>query len=419
MHAFISLLITIALFLGGCFWFGYQQPFITSIAARARSGPLHHFTNRNAKNIVYLNTYGFNRPLFIGSSDLFYNPETRDPYHCKPIFENYATPNTPLLLGYGGAQNYFSFTILALGLADAGNPVIILVSPHHFGAAASIPMEGEIDRWDGTITSRFSRHINKNILETAFLKITNREIKYKYAVQTLPLIEEYRHTFGTCYAYIKSIETHSALTTNAIEPLIQVDAAFSRLFDRVRWAIEYAREKTPSLHRDISNLKPLPARSLKQERSKEVTRIAESVITDNEYGVYNQYWDRYVKEKYISLTKNGIIKNSRGLYILNTSREWADYELLCEFVKEKNLNVHFIITAVNRKFYESLGFDFSNINAIYERIEEVAARNNINYTSYGLKSSENYWLSDIMHMGWLSNIETLEVMRDHFSLEEH
>jgi poly-D-alanine transfer protein DltD len=417
MPVFASLIIAILLFLGGGLWFS-QIPHFAPIAAQAKYGPLHHIVaDSRAKNLFYLNTYAFERPLVIDSSDIAYPPATRDPYHVKPLFANYRTPVTPLLLGGAGAQNYFSFTMMALGLADAGNPVIIYVSPLHFGAASNLPPDKPY-RWDGTDVGSYYKHLDKNLVTKALANIANEEIKRKYARRTIFLQDHYRHTFvGTHYSYIKSVADGSKNAAGLLEALIRLDASMGGFFDYASWVLAEARGENPPLSRPLDELKPFPARALKRERIDEAAAAAASVSTNNEYWVYDEYWDRHVKNKYEDLMRAGVRGNSGVPYVIDDSIEWADYELLCELVKDKKLNVYFIITGVNRRFFESCGYDFSNMESIYERLEKTAEKNDIPYISLASKIAEKYWSWDIYHTGWLANVEIMEVMRDHFALE--
>lgn len=417
MPVFVSLIIAALLFLvGGSLWSG-RVPELAPVAARAKYGPTHHLAgDSRAKNIFYLKTYAFERPLVIGSSDLGYSAASRDPYHLRPLFENFRTPVTPLLLGAGGAQNHFSLTMMALGLADAGNPVLIYVSPFHFGAATDFSPK-KPRRINGTHSWAYYYHLDKNLVTKALANIGNEEIKRKYARRTVFLQDHYKHTFGTHYSYIKSVADGSRIAAGLLEPLIRLEASLGGIFDYADWVLAEAKGENPPLSRPSADLKPLPARSLKQERMAEVAAAAASVTTNNDYGIRDEYWDMNVKRKYEGLTRNGPRENSGVPYIINDSLEWGDYELLCELAKDKKLNVYFIIAGVNRRFYESLGYDFSNIGSIYERLEKTAERNDIPYMSFASTISEKYWLYDVMHTGWLANVEIMEVIRDHFALE--
>lgn len=114
--------------------------------------------------------------------------------------------------------------------------------------------------------------------------------------------------------------------------------------------------------------------------------------TNNDFGIYDEYWDLYVAETY----KAGEIIEKNQAY--TRSIEYDDLRCFLNIAKELNIEVILVNIPVNGKWYEYQGIlcdeYYSNIRTISAEYDNVTL---IDMSKY---EDEKYFLKDIMHLGW-------------------
>lgn len=118
----------------------------------------------------------------------------------------------------------------------------------------------------------------------------------------------------------------------------------------------------------------------------------ETACTNNDFGIYDEYWDKYVKEQY----EQGEIREKRQLF--TESVEYDDLQCFLEVAEELDIQVLLVSIPVHEEwyFYQGMLCDeyYEKIRDISEQYENVEL---IDMTEYG---SEKYFLKDVMHLGW-------------------
>ncbi|EPY2279078.1 D-alanyl-lipoteichoic acid biosynthesis protein DltD [Clostridium sporogenes] len=130
------------------------------------------------------------------------------------------------------------------------------------------------------------------------------------------------------------------------------------------------------------------------EEKKKVTSEAKSLTTNNDFGILNDYYDTYVKEK---------ISGLKGAYkdvSYTKSPEYDDFKYLLDTCKSIGVKPLFVSVPVHGKWYDYCGFSKEDRSEYYKKINKMV-------TSYGFEildlskyEHEDYVLQDIMHLGW-------------------
>lgn len=116
--------------------------------------------------------------------------------------------------------------------------------------------------------------------------------------------------------------------------------------------------------------------------------------TNNEYGIYDKYFEKYIKKDYSSL--KGSSKNES----YTDSPEFEDLNLFMQICKEINVEPLIISVPVHGKLYDYLEFDKLDRKEYYGKIRKIAESNNASLLDLSEYEYEKYFLCDKMHLGW-------------------
>ena len=140
----------------------------------------------------------------------------------------------------------------------------------------------------------------------------------------------------------------------------------------------------------------IPSVDLENLDFEEVLQMAEeqgkSSCTNNDFGIYDTYWDTYVKETY----EKGEVKEKKEFFV--ESQEYEDLRCFLKVAQELDVEVILVSIPVNEKWYSFKGIlcdeYYENIRLIAEDFDNVVL---VDMTKY---ADEKYFLKDIMHLGW-------------------
>ena len=114
---------------------------------------------------------------------------------------------------------------------------------------------------------------------------------------------------------------------------------------------------------------------------------------NNDYAVDNNYYNTYLKDRYISL------KDSNKDLSYLESPEYSDMELFLTVAKELGIEVEVIIFPVNGKWNDYTGVSREMREKTYKKIEDVAKSHGATVLNYGNREYDDYFLFDVMHVG--------------------
>lgn len=140
----------------------------------------------------------------------------------------------------------------------------------------------------------------------------------------------------------------------------------------------------------------IPTYNLSEISFDDMLKLAEAqgniACTNNEFGIYDEYFDTYVKETY----KAGEVTEKKQVF--EESVEYDDLKCFLSIADELGLEVILVSIPVNAKWYSYIGQSCDNY---YKNIRDIAKEySNINFVDMSGYENEKYFLKDIMHLGW-------------------
>ena len=140
----------------------------------------------------------------------------------------------------------------------------------------------------------------------------------------------------------------------------------------------------------------LPFVDLKNMNWDEMYMLAEeqgaSRCTNNDFGIYDEYWTQYVQQVY----EEGEVMQKQQTY--TESVEYEDLRCFLSVAQETGIEVLLVSIPVNEKWYTYQGILCDNY---YENIRGIAAEySNVKFIDMTEYSNEKYFLRDVMHLGW-------------------
>lgn len=157
----------------------------------------------------------------------------------------------------------------------------------------------------------------------------------------------------------------------------------------------------------------VPEVDLKHMDFKEMLLVAEKQgknnCTNNDFGIYDEYWDTYVEERY----KAGEVKEKAEVY--TDSIEYEDLRCFLQVAKELGIDVILVSIPVNEAWYTFQGMlcdkYYENIKMISKEYDNVVL---VDMTKY---ADEKYFLKDVMHLGWKGWVRVNETLYKEFKKE--
>ena len=131
---------------------------------------------------------------------------------------------------------------------------------------------------------------------------------------------------------------------------------------------------------------------------------AKLLTNDNEFGIEKGYFDSMIGS---DLQK---LKGYASNYKYDKSKEYEDYELILQMIKEMGIDVEVVTFPVNGKWFDYIGIGPEH-RAIYtKKLTEIT--NSFGYKLMNLTSKEYepYYMYDTVHPGWKGWPEVAEEM---------
>ena len=309
--------------------------------------------------------------LLLGSSEL--TTTINENYHPKKIF-NYEDFNI-MQVGVGNSQNIIhAATIGSIGSDVKNNEIVMIQSIQWFDNKNGILKDAFLSRissehvYNTMKNDNISRETKEKFINRIIeLSSTNKELNKKY--------KSYKRYFLNGKGNIFT------------EEFLKLDNYFYVLKNKLNFYKNKGKENYPV------NGEKTPNYNWK-ELDKQVTEEAKSRTNNNEYQIDNTYYDKYIRAKYNQL-KN-ISKNTK----YDDSKEYEDLDILLSIVKDLKLNIKFAILPAHGKWSDYTGINSEKRQVAYNKLKEIAKKNNIEVMDYSSKEYEDYYMYDAMHLGW-------------------
>ena len=335
-----------------------------------------------------------NTILVFGSSELFSYSNIYT--HPKNLFHNGNSNYNPILVG----RDYTQSLIHTLNVGAYDNyinnrKVVLILSPQWFTQTQYNPE---------MFASRFQESIF-----VAFCK--NPSIKYETKRKVIDRVKQYLRT-GDQLMYEKVLLYEKVY--------IEKTANIPELLHSCLWESVLQSKNKHDLIDQIVKIEDKPYGSFVDAESinysellTEAKLVAEKACTNNKLYIYNDYYTMYVEPDYYN-RKNAETMNS---YLV--SPEYNDLELFIQVCKEVGINPLIVNIPVHGIWYDWTGFPKGDRKAYYQNIRDICSKHGVSIADYSDKEYENYFLRDIMHLGWTGWVHLNEsIYRFHLNKEE-
>jgi len=121
---------------------------------------------------------------------------------------------------------------------------------------------------------------------------------------------------------------------------------------------------------------------------------AEAASSNNDFGILDDYYNTYIGSR---LPRQ---KDKDRDLSYSESVEYGDLRLLLEVCKLKGVEVMFLHVPLNGKWSDYTGFTAERRREYYENVREIVSRYDVALVDLTQSEYEEYFLCDIMHLGW-------------------
>lgn len=329
---------------------------------------------RNCSDYVMNKVITQNSMVVLGSSEL--SSVDNIAYPESLFNEGYADYNM-ILMGGGYFQSLpQAINIGALQNNIKNKKVALIISPQWFTSSGLSSEE---------YCSRFEE---MNFVE--FLKNKNITKETKSAVSSR--INELLTSDPTTLERVKKYE--DIYLNHTLNPITHLEMTTYSTFRDAKTRFETAKElneRTITVDKEnYVKAEDIDFYELLEQGEKQ----GEKECTNNQYGIYDAYFDTYIKEQYDDM------KNSYATGSYAESPEYDDLKLFIQVCKEMGIEPLIVSVPVNGRWYDYCGFPKDDREKYYQNIRDICTENNVALADFSDKEYELYFLRDIMHLGW-------------------
>jgi len=303
------------------------------------------------------------------------------------------------LVGRGSCQSLIhAISIAASGDALTGKKVALITSPQSY-------MEEDIA--PDLFMANFSEQQYLELLEAEDI---SQEVKQYMSTRVSTLFGRYEaapDSAGTDTA-IRYLAEHGAKPTVATatrNTVLSPYYAFSRrlysLKDMVtaRALLEAAGESPAAVQSgDID--------WAAEERT--ALTEAERMTDNNDFGMLNDYYTTYIGSR-LSRQEN---RDQNLSY--SVSEEYGDLRVLFEICRQKGIEPLFIHVPLHGEWSDYTGFTAGRREKYYENVRQIAGEYDIKLLDLTGYEYEEYFLCDVMHLGWKGWLEVDRALIDYY-----
>lgn len=316
--------------------------------------------------------------LVLGSSELDDLPELKTTSFPTQFFNqnNYGTK--VLLFGRGFTQSLFH-AISAAAFSDSlkSEKLVLIISPQWFSP-------------EGVSADAFASRFSEQLYAYA---LHNKKLSENTKAQLASRVESLLKSAGVNNKGV--IKNNDIYVDHKINPILFADTAITNSFAQLK-----EKHSVYSIMKDYSFMNPAYSASGQPQTPDWQSLLQESDInakascTNNNFGIYNSYYDTYIapeKDKFI---------NSAVNHTFTVSKEYDDLKLFLNVCKELGIDPLLISVPVNGMWYDYTGFPQEERNAYYQNIRKIADEYQVKLADFSGHEYDMYFLHDIMHLGW-------------------
>ena len=343
---------------------------------KVNSDKVIYYNNIFTKNATYcmLDEYiNENTMVVLGSSELFSEDGLAYP---KTLFNNGYSDFNMIMMGQGYVQSLpQTVNIGAISEYIENGKVVLVVSPQWF-----------------TKTGLISEAYSSRFVEDTFVKfLQNDTLSVETKRRVSDRINELLASDPTTLERVLKYE--SIYLDNSLNPFKRAEMLTYSAFRSAKTRFTFASELDDLPELDKSNFVRVEDIDFGQLLV-EAEKRGREACTNNDYAVEDAYYDRNIGDRYAEL------KDTNLESTFSVSPEYDDLRLFLDTCKELGLETMIVSVPVNGKWYDYTGFSNEDRNKYYQNIRDICAEYDVRIADFSDKEYEDYFLLDIMHLGW-------------------
>ena len=136
---------------------------------------------------------------------------------------------------------------------------------------------------------------------------------------------------------------------------------------------------------------------------------AERLTDNNDFGMLNDYYTTYIGRK-LEQQKD---KDSNLSY--SVSKEYGDLKVLLDICKLKGIEPLFVHVPLHGDWSDHTGFDKERREEYYQNVRDIVSQyDNVTMVDLTGYEYEEYFLCDIMHLGWKGWLEVDKAIEQYY-----
>ncbi len=296
------------------------------------------------------------------------------------------------LVGRGSCQSIIhALAIAASGDELAGTKVVLITSPQSFVEGGIAP---------DLFMANFSE---QQYLELMADESIPDELKTRFSQRVDELLNEYGADEPTAAALLaESVAEGNGFVEAAIAPYVAASRYVLDLKDRgaAKKLIASAEASTATLASgEIDWDAELNSALLE----------AKSATSNNEFGILNDYYTTYIGRKLAQQA------NKDAALSYSESEEYGDLRLLLDVCALKGIEPLFVHVPLHGDWSDYTGFTAERRAEYYENVREIVSEyENVQLLDLTSYEYEDYFLCDIMHLGWKGWLEVDKALVEYF-----
>lgn len=309
----------------------------------------------------------------LGSSELGYIKEMEENAYPYKLLQDCKDYNM-LLSGRGYVQSFsHAIDVGAYGKLSETNKVVLILSPQWFTQTSLTP-----DIFASVFQDRSYVEFMKNeeiTYETKQAVATRAESLLASYPQGLELVELYNDVY----------------VNKSLNPLKRIKLSVYNAFADLKNDYEIVNAGYGAVYRNAT----FNAEDINWQEEMDIAyKIGQSKCNNNDYYIYDYYWDKYIKESY---------EEKKGSYTDVTyteSPEYDDFKLFLKVCQELDIEPLIISIPCHGYWYDYCNFSKEDRQMYYENIRIICDEYGVELADFSDKEYEPYFLKDIMHLGW-------------------
>ena len=315
--------------------------------------------------------------FMFGSSELGTNTH---PFHPSTFFANKKDGFQVNLIGRGHYQSIIhTMNIGALGKELENQKVVYIISPQWFTKAGLSPDEFKM----GFSQLQFYKFMDSNDIDKSMkLRVASR----------IKSLAGGNGSLGDIMVYCDLYEDNNILSSAVLYGLRPYYKLMEYIFS-IKDEIKSNELLKVYKNQKYEENKISSSFDWVEERKK-AALYAKNITNNNDFLIGNDYYNTNIRDKI------GQYKDCLKGASYSISPEYDDLKLFLDTCSSMGIKPLVISVPMHGKWYDYSGFDKSNRQDYYKKVNALVAAYGFELADFSKYEYEEYFLADIMHLGW-------------------